>query len=157
MQKSFNLPGYTTVVQLCECDSVMVRIIALVENSFGASILEWTDLMSETFPSIWLKIQDKHKSRNLVGGFYRQWSSDKKAHSSWTSVWNGGVLQTNKFGKYFIWKNQCFGRCKSVCRKMARIGLHKEECSSATYQMSGSKRALDPKHWSDLPGGSHAE
>ena len=76
--KSFNLPGYTTMTQLCECESVIVRIIALVKNNIGATIVERTDLMSKTFPSIWLEIQDKHKSRTLVGGFYRQWSSDGK-------------------------------------------------------------------------------
>ena len=76
--KSFNLSGYTTVTQMSGCELGTVRIIALVKNNIGANIVERKDLMSETFPSIWLEIQDKHKSRTLVGGFYRQWSYDGK-------------------------------------------------------------------------------
>jgi hypothetical protein len=34
------------------------------------------DLMSAEFPSIWLEVLDKHKSGTIVGGFYRQWSSN---------------------------------------------------------------------------------
>ena len=75
---SFNLQGYKTITQLCEREDSVVRIIALVKDNIGANIVERTDLMSKTFPSIWLEIRDKHKSKTMVGGFYRQWSSGGK-------------------------------------------------------------------------------
>ena len=34
--------------------------------------------MSVTFPSVWIEVVDNYKSRSLLGGFYRQWSSDGK-------------------------------------------------------------------------------
>ena len=34
--------------------------------------------MSEKFPSVWIEVIDKYKSKSLIGGFYRQWSSDGK-------------------------------------------------------------------------------
>ena len=31
--------------------------------------------MQESYPSIWIEVQDIHGSKTLIGGFYRQWSS----------------------------------------------------------------------------------
>ena len=73
--RSFNLPGYTTIAQQCKNETDIIRIIALVRNNNGAIVIERPDLMTETFPSIWLEIQDRHKSKTIVGGFYRQWSA----------------------------------------------------------------------------------
>ena len=32
--------------------------------------------MSEGFPSIWLEVQDRYKSKTIIGGFYRQWTNE---------------------------------------------------------------------------------
>ena len=38
--KSFNLQGYKTITQLCECEDCIVRIIALVKDNIGVNIVE---------------------------------------------------------------------------------------------------------------------
>jgi exonuclease III len=74
----YNLRGYTTVSQCCEDDNDTVRIIALVKDAQGLDIKVRHDLMSKTFPSIWLEAQDKHRAKSLIGGYYRQWSVNGK-------------------------------------------------------------------------------
>ena len=74
----YNITGFTTFLQLCEEEGDTVRIIALVRDNIGLDIKMRQDLMSNTFPSIWLEAQDEFKSKSMFGGFYRQWSDDGK-------------------------------------------------------------------------------
>ena len=75
---NYKLSGYTTILQCSEGDDDSVRIIALVKDAAGLDIKVRQDLMSNSFPSIWLEAKDKHKSKSLFGGFYRQWSAEGK-------------------------------------------------------------------------------
>ena len=34
--------------------------------------------MSKNFPSVWIDVIDKYKSKSLIRGFYRQWSAEGK-------------------------------------------------------------------------------
>ena len=74
--KDYHISGYTTYVQLCGETDQSVRIMALTKDNCGVNFSIRTELMAETFPSIWLEIHDKHKSKTLLGGFYRQWTND---------------------------------------------------------------------------------
>ena len=75
---NYKLSGYTTILQCSEGDDDSVRIIALVKDAAGLDIKVRQDLMSNSFPSIWLEAKDKHKSKSLFGGFYSQWSAEGK-------------------------------------------------------------------------------
>ena len=75
---NYNLNGYNTILQSCEEENDTIRIIALVKDSPGLDIKERLDIMSKSFPLVWLEVHDKHKSKTVVGGFYRQWSADGK-------------------------------------------------------------------------------
>ena len=68
---SYNIKGFTTHVQLCEKDDDIVRIIALTKDNCGVDFNLRNDLMSKAFPSIWIEVLDKFKSKSLLGGFYR--------------------------------------------------------------------------------------
>ena len=74
----YHITGYTTSTQCCEDENDTVRIIALVRDAQGLDIKVRYDLMSKSFPSIWLETQDKHKAKSLIGGYYRQWSTNGK-------------------------------------------------------------------------------
>ena len=74
----YKIKGYTTHIQAGENDCDMVRIIALTKENSGVEVELREDLMSDSFPSIWFEIKDKNRSKSLIGGFYRQWSSDGK-------------------------------------------------------------------------------
>ena len=74
----YHITGYTTSTQSCEDENDTVRIIALVRDAQGLDIKVRYDLMSKSFPSIWLETQDKHKAKSLIGGYYRQWSTNGK-------------------------------------------------------------------------------
>ena len=73
---NYKIKGYSTFTQASSEDSEMIRIIALVKENCGVEINLRKDLMSCSFPSIWLEIKDKHQSNSMVGGFYRQWSAN---------------------------------------------------------------------------------
>ena len=72
--EKFVIKGFNTVVQKVSKEDDVVRIVALVRENAGLEFKVRDDLMSVSFPSIWLEIQDKNKSSTLLGGFYRQWS-----------------------------------------------------------------------------------
>ena len=48
----------------------MVRILALTKDNCGVDLILRSDLMSDSFPSIWLEVQDKFKEKSLLGGYY---------------------------------------------------------------------------------------
>ena len=73
---NYRIKGYNTYVQASVEDNEMIRIIVLTKESCGVRVLLREDLMSSSFPSIWLEIQDNQKSKSLIGGFYRQWSAN---------------------------------------------------------------------------------
>ena len=72
--EKFVIKGFNTVVQKVSKEDDVVRIVALIRENAGLEFKVRDDLMSVSFPSIWLEIQDKNKSSTLLGGFYRQWS-----------------------------------------------------------------------------------
>ena len=74
----YKIKGYSTHIQSVTHDEDLVRVIALTKDNIGIRFELKPDLMQESYPSIWIEIQDKHRSKSLVGGFYRQWSSDGK-------------------------------------------------------------------------------
>ena len=81
--KSFNtnaykIQGYSTHIQLCENDEDLVRIIALTKENCGVDFNLRQDLMSRAFPSVWIEVIDKYRSKSIIGGFYRQWSLEGK-------------------------------------------------------------------------------
>ena len=71
---NFKLQGYETFTQSCENEDDTVRAIAIVKENCGAKIQLRPDLMSNMFPSIWLEVEDRYKSKSMIAGFYRQWS-----------------------------------------------------------------------------------
>ena len=89
----FKLPGYETFTQSCEGEDDIVRVIAIVNENCGAKIQLRPDLMSNTFPSVWLEVEDRHKSKSLIAGFYRQWSVNGKLSVP------AQIEQINEFGK----------------------------------------------------------
>ena len=75
---NYSLQGYSTHFQMGDEDSSNIRIVALVKDNSGIVFKLREDLMSKSFPSIWLEAEDKYRSKSLFGGFYRQWSSNGK-------------------------------------------------------------------------------
>ena len=73
--ENYKLQGFTTIAQRCEGEDDVVRIIALVKDDPSLRFKVRLDLMTETFPSIWIEVADKYKSSTIIGGFYRQWSA----------------------------------------------------------------------------------
>ena len=75
---NYKIKGYTTFMQSSEEDSDLdtIRIIALTKEECGVKIEIRNDLMSTSFPSIWLEIQDHSSSKSMIGGVYRQWSNN---------------------------------------------------------------------------------
>ena len=75
---SYKIKGYTTFMQSGEEDSDMdtIRIVALTKEDCDVKIEIRNDLMSASFPSIWLEIQDQRLSKSMIGGLYRQWSNN---------------------------------------------------------------------------------
>ena len=76
--QNYKISGFNTLIQAGEHDTDVVRIIALTRENCGVEIILRDDLMSTTFPSVWIEVQDKFKSKTVIGGFYRQWSSNGK-------------------------------------------------------------------------------
>jgi len=76
--QSYKIKGFDTKLQACKNDGDMVRIIVLIKENVGVEVNLRDDLMSETFPSIWIEMLDRHKSKTVIGGFYRQWSANRK-------------------------------------------------------------------------------
>ena len=72
----YKIKGYSTHLQLVAEDGDLVRLIALTKDNSVSKFELKSDLMQESFPSIWIETQDKHGSKSLIGGFYRQWSSN---------------------------------------------------------------------------------
>ena len=71
--EKFVIKGFNTVIQRVSEEEDIVRIIALIRENTGLEIKTRSDLMSDSFPSVWLELQDENKSNTLLGGFYRQW------------------------------------------------------------------------------------
>ena len=72
--EKYKLVGFNTIAQACEGDEDVVRIVAIIKDDPSLGFKVRQDLMSKTFPSIWLEVFDKYKQSTIVGGFYRQWA-----------------------------------------------------------------------------------
>ena len=59
---NYKMSGYKTFTQSCESEDDTVRVIAIVKENCGAKIQLRPDLMSNTFPSIWLEVEDSGQS-----------------------------------------------------------------------------------------------
>ena len=59
---SYNIKGYTSHIQTCENDEDLVRIIALTKENCGVDFNLRKDLMSKSFPSVWIEVLDKYKN-----------------------------------------------------------------------------------------------
>ena len=59
-----------------DTDMDTIRIVALTKEDCDVKIEIRNDLMSASFPSIWLEIQDQRLSKSMIGGLYRQWSNN---------------------------------------------------------------------------------
>ena len=51
-----------------------MRLVCLVNEKMAANVTIRQDLMSTTFPSIWIEIKSVGKASAIIGGFYREWS-----------------------------------------------------------------------------------
>ena len=78
-QDDYKIEGYSTYLQNRESPEDMVRVIAIVDEETGKNIKVREDLMSEKFPSIWLKVARKKEEGVLLGGFYREWTRNEPA------------------------------------------------------------------------------
>ena len=67
----YKIKGYTTHIQSVAQDGDLVRVIALTKDNIGARFELKQELMQESYPSIWIEVQDIHGSKTLIGGFYR--------------------------------------------------------------------------------------
>ena len=74
--EKFVIKGFNTVVQRVSEEEDIVRVIALIRENTGLEIKTRSDLMSDSFPSVWLEIKEENKSSTLLGGFYRQWTNN---------------------------------------------------------------------------------
>ena len=75
---NYKIRGYSTLMQsgVDDLDTDIIRIVALKKDDCGVKIEIRNDLMSASFPSIWLEIQDQRLSKSMIGGLYRQWSNN---------------------------------------------------------------------------------
>ena len=53
------IKGYTTHIQAASQDEDVVRIVALTKDNCGVKVSLKSALMQESYPSIWIEIQDK--------------------------------------------------------------------------------------------------
>jgi exonuclease III len=74
--EKFVIKGFNTVMQRVSEEEDIVRVIALIRENTGLEIKTRSDLMSDSFPSVWLEIKEENKSSTLLGGFYRQWTNN---------------------------------------------------------------------------------
>lgn len=69
---SFNIQGYVVVGPLLK---KVARVLLLVKDSLNFS--KRPDLMSESFPSIWIDVLTSNNNNKItVGAFYREWAPD---------------------------------------------------------------------------------
>ena len=77
-KKDFELVGFETLFHKKKISTDKTRLICLTKanvNSNNIKIRE--DLMSDSFPSIWIEITNANLNQSrLVCGFYREWSND---------------------------------------------------------------------------------
>ena len=50
--------------------------MAFIKDSFSSQIKLRQDLMSKEFPSIWIELTNPIQKNLILGGFYRQWTSE---------------------------------------------------------------------------------
>ena len=75
-EENYQISGYKTIFPNRISESSKIRIIALVKENITGQIKIRRDLMSNTFPSIWLELNNQIQKNTLIAGFYRQWSSE---------------------------------------------------------------------------------
>ena len=75
-EENYQISGYKTIFPNRISESSKIRIIALVKENITGQIKIRRDLMSNTFPSIWLELNNQIQKNILIAGFYRQWSSE---------------------------------------------------------------------------------
>ena len=68
--------GYITHYPKLKSDNSKARVVCLVKNELGNIVSLRQDLMSETFPSIWLEIKKFPGASLLLCGLYREWDQD---------------------------------------------------------------------------------
>ena len=71
----YQIKGFTTVFQMRKSCDEKVRLLCLVKDSLMGNIRVRLDLMSDSFPSIWLELAAGSGQKGLlVVGFYREWT-----------------------------------------------------------------------------------
>jgi exonuclease III len=68
--------GYATHYPKLKNNDSKARIICLVKNKLSNIVSSRQDLMSDTFPSIWLEIKKSPRASVLLCGLYREWDQD---------------------------------------------------------------------------------
>ena len=108
--------------------------------------------MTESFPSIWIEINDKHKSKTLLGGFYRQWTNDEKKTVA------RQVEEIEEFCKQI--NEACTPNCKMIitgdanlcAQKWKLADFDKKKRCQSSFGVPGAEWSADSRCGSHLPG-----
>ena len=73
--KDYTIAGFKTWLPLLSNNSEKTRLIMLTKLDKPRIKLR-EDLMSTSFPSIWIEEEIKNNKNIIIGGFYREWSTD---------------------------------------------------------------------------------
>ena len=92
-EDDYKIEGFKTVFQARESQDDVIRLICLIKNKRMSVIRIMDNIMSNSFPSIWLSYEERNKGIIKIAGFYREWS-----HNGDRSE-NSQVEQITKFSE----------------------------------------------------------
>ena len=75
-ESDYQIQGYKTIFPKKIKETSKVRILAFVKESLANHVILRSDLMSNEFPSIWIEVSNQIQKNTIIGGFYRQWTSE---------------------------------------------------------------------------------
>ena len=73
--KDYVIKGFKTILPLKKVCTQKTRLIMLIKEE-NTNIVVREDLMSNEFPSIWCEERRDNEKNVIIGGFYREWSTE---------------------------------------------------------------------------------
>ena len=74
--KDYQINGFDTIRPKISATNGLVRLICLVRTSLMEAVKICDEIMTDTFPSIWLEINLAGMKKTVIGGYYREWNNN---------------------------------------------------------------------------------
>ena len=75
-EDDYKIKGYSTIFHKRKDENSNLRLLCLIKTDSMKNIIVRNDLMTDTFPSIWLEFKQNLGENLLISGFYREWARD---------------------------------------------------------------------------------